>query len=131
MPGSRKYVVELIANMINSKTATQEAEAIVERLAEEGLLHLGHGNADIDAVIEKFAETFGTTKVSRFDRFAANRLCAKYGSQAIVGIIGLLGKRATEKFAPVVNSVEQFEKKLPSILNFLRQDNSVDETIQL
>lgn len=124
----KQYVVELITKQANVSKAV--AESVVERLQDEGLLHLGHGSADIDIVVQKFTDTFGTTKVSRQDRWAANRLVSKYGSQAICGIVDLLAENSTEKFTPVVNSVAQLEDKMPSVLNFLRNIKK-DETIQL
>lgn len=124
----KAWVVELIAKTADVSKIT--AELVVDLLMEEGLLHLGHGNADIDIVVQKFTDTFGTTKVSRQDRWAANRLVTKYGSQAVVGIVDLLAKHSTEKFAPVVNSVAQLEEKMPSVLNFLRNLNT-DEVIDV
>lgn len=126
----KKYVVELIANMLKGTAAerVQSAEMIVLRLTEEGLLNLGYGDADVERVVSTFADTFGTTKTSKHDRFAAHRLVQKYGSQAVCGIMKLLAENSTEKYAPVVNSVAQFEEKMPSVLNFLRK-TSGDEVI--
>lgn len=129
MSSNRKqWVVELIAGVANVTNGV--AESVVDRLMEEGLLHLGYGDKDIDMVVTKFTDTFGTTKVSRQDRWAANRLVQKYGSQAVCGIVDLLAKNSTEKFAPVVNSVAQLEEKMPSVLNFLRNIKG-DETIEV
>lgn len=127
MRNNRMRVVELVAQIVHDRPT---AEMVVERLMEEGLLHLGHGQADIDIVVEQFIETFGTTKTSQRDRWAANRLCGKYGSQSIVGIIRLLGQRSTERYAPMVNSIAQLEEKLPSVLRFLRGSTD-DEVVQL
>lgn len=113
----KTWVVEIITGVVGDKTT---AEMVVERLMEEGLLNLGYGNADVDAIVVAFSDTFGTTKTSRNDRFAAHRLAQKYGAQAVVGIVQLLAENNTEKFAPVVNSVSQLEEKMPSVLNFLR-----------
>lgn len=120
----RKYTVELIAQIVKNapqSQAVQTAEIIVDRLSEEGLLHLGYGNADIDKVVQKFTEVFGTTKVSKHDRFAANRLVSKYGSQSVCGIIQLMADKGNEKYAPVVNDISQLEQKFVSVLNFLRK----------
>lgn len=114
----RAWVVELVQSVVRCDVPT--AEMLVDRLMEEGLLHLGYGDADIDRVVETFTDTFGTTKVSKADRWAANRLVKKYSSQAVVGIVQLLGQNSTEKFAPVVNSVSDLETKWVSVLNFLR-----------
>ncbi len=114
----KEYVTELIANIVKDKPT---AEMIVERLMEEDLLNLGYGNSDIDAVVLKFSETFGTTKTTKYDRFAAKRLTEKYGRDSIVGIIQLLGERKDEKFSPVVGNISQLEQKIVSVMNFLRK----------
>ena len=114
----KEYVTELIANIIKDKPT---AEMVVERLMGEDLLNLGYGNSDIDAVVIQFSETFGNTKTSKFDRFAAKRLTEKYGRDSIVGIIQMLGKRRDEKFAPMVGSIVQLEQKIVSVMKFLRK----------
>jgi hypothetical protein len=129
MSSKKIWVVELVTQIVGDKPT---AEMVVERLMEEGLLVLGYGDADIDKVVEQFKLTFGTTKVSKYDRFAAGRLVKKYNSQAIVGIIGLLGQHRDEKYAPVVGSITQLEDKIVSVLHFLRNlDKDEDTTIQV
>jgi hypothetical protein len=127
----RDWVVALLADIIKDGAAqpTPTAEIIVERLTEEGLLHLGYGNAEIDIIVDKFADTFGTTKTSKYDRFAARRLGDKYGTQAVCGIIGLLGQNADARYAPVVGSITQLEEKWVSVLNFLRKQANESEVI--
>lgn len=120
----REYIKGIISQIIDDEI---KADIILERLEEEGVLHLGYGNAEIDMVVKKFSDTFGTTKTSKYDRFAAQRLVRKYGADSLVGIIGLLGNRVGERYAPVVNSVSQMEEKFPSILNFLRDSSEVIE----
>ena len=122
----RKYVIEFIAKMTNQITA----ETIVDRLINEGLLHLGHGDAEVDTIVDCFSNTFGNTKTSKQDRWAANRLAKKYGSQAICGIIQLLGANSQERFSPTVNSVAQLEEKIVTVLKFLRSAKR-EEKIQL
>lgn len=117
MASKRAWVVEIITKIVGDEPT---AEMVVERLTEEGLLHLGYGDKDVDLIVTTFADTFGVTKTSRYDRFAAHRLAQKYGAQAVAGIVRLLAENSTEKFAPVVNSVAQLEDKMPSVLNFLR-----------
>lgn len=103
------------------------AKMVLDRLTEEGVLHVGYGNVEVDKILAKFSDTFGTTKASKFDRFSASRLAGKYGVQAITGIMELLSTNSDEKYAPVVNSVKEFEDKMPSILNFLRKLDKGDE----
>lgn len=133
MSSKRDWVIGLVANMLNSNptNAMQEAEMIVDRLMEEGVLHLGYGNADVDAIVNSFTDSFGTTKVSRGDRFAAHRLAGKYGSQSVVGIITLLAENSQNKYAPVVGSVTQLEDKWVSVLNFLRKTKDSEEIIDV
>ncbi len=120
-------MIELLTPIVGS---AELAETVVQTLSDENLLHIGFGDADVDMIIQKFVDTFGTTKTTKQDRWAASRLAGKYGSQAVCGIIGLLGTLQTQKYAPVVNSVVQFEEKIPSILNFLRSTKG-DEEIDL
>lgn len=129
MSRSKDWVVSLVQQVVKDKLT---AEMVVDRLMEESVLNLGYGDADINEVIRVFTETFGTTKVSNADRFAANRLVKKYGTQAIVGIIKLLAQHSTERYAPVVGSIVQFENKIVSVLHFLRtrQDQN-DEIIDV
>jgi hypothetical protein len=116
----KQWVVELIAKMANIPYGV--AEGVVDRLMEEGVLHLGYGNADVDIVVEAFTDTFGTTKVTRQDRWAASRLLKAQGgnAQSIAGVIRLLGANMGERYAPVVGSVAQLETKWVSVINFLR-----------
>lgn len=128
MADRRAWVVQLVTQIVKDEPT---AEMVVDRLTEEGLLHLGYGNADVDIVVKKFTDTFGTTKVSQADRFSAHRLTKKYGSQAIVGIVQLLAEHSTEKYAPVVGSIAQLETKWVSVVNFLRNISADNEEIDV
>lgn len=124
MDKQRAYVVDFISAIVGDSI---KAEMVVERLQDEGLLVFGYGDKDVERIIQKFTEVYGTTKVTKNDRFAANRLARKYGSQAIVGIITLLAEHSSEKFAPVVGSVSQLEDKLVSVIHFLRSFKGREE----
>lgn len=122
---SRKaWVIGLVEQIVGDKPT---AEMVVQRLQEEGVMHLGYGNADVDRVVQKFTDTFGTTKVTRQDRFAAHRLVRKYGAQVVCGVVDLLAQNSDKKYAPVVGSIAQLENKIVNVLNFLRKqgDSSV------
>ena len=93
---------------------------MVDRLSEEGVLQIGFGDSEVDSIIEKFKTTFGTTKASKHDRYAAHRLAGKYGSQSVCGIIQMLAEHRDEKYVPVIGSVTQLEDKMVSVLHFLR-----------
>jgi len=126
----RAWVAELVMSVTRCNAPT--AEMLVERLVEESLLNLGYGDADVDKVVMAFTDAFGTTKVSKYDRFAANRLVRKYGAQSVVGIVQLLAQRSTERYAPVVNSVVALENKFVSVRNFLaKQIQSGEEEINV
>lgn len=105
------------------------AEMIVERLNEEGVLHLGYGDADVDQIVYAFAKAFGTTKIRPQDRYAAARLAKVHGSQAITQIITLLESAGDMQYVPVVNSVSELETKLQSVLHFLRKTHTDNEVI--
>lgn len=120
----RQYLIEQIDHLIKNKATS---EMVIDRLIDEGVLHIGYGNADVDKILEAFSRTFGTTKASKYDRFSASRLATKYGAQAVIGIVTLLGQ-GEDKFKPVVNSVSQLEEKMPSVLNYLRNIKG-EETI--
>lgn len=124
----KKYALELIEQIVKDKPT---AEMVLERLQDEGLLHFGHGNADIDQVVDGFQEAFGNTKTTRYDRFAANRLVAKYGAQSVVGVIKLLASLSADKYAPSVSNVVQLEEKWVNILNFVRKKGQEGETVTL
>lgn len=113
----RDYILDILTTIIGDKV---KAEVVLERLEDEGVIHLGYGIQEIDQIVEKFTTVFGTTKTTKYDRWAAGRMAKKYGAQAVCGIIGLLGKFSQEKFAPVVNNVTELENKMPSVLNFIR-----------
>jgi hypothetical protein len=119
---SRKdYVLGIMAEY------TDNAEQLLERLSDEGLLQLGYGNNEVEAILDRFKSTFGNTKTTQYDRFAAHRLADKYGSTVVCHVIELLGAKITEKYAPVPSSVANMEEKIVSILAFLRkqEDNEV------
>lgn len=124
---SNNYVLELIDQIVNDKV---KSAMLLERLKEENLLHIGHGDPDIDKVIETFKEAYGVTKITRYDRWAANRLVQKHGSQSICQIIRMLAEQAGHPYAPVPNNIVQIEEKWVAILSFLRKQGSGSETIQ-
>ena len=124
----RDLIIQLITNIVGNK---ETASMVVDALQEEGLIVLGYGDRDVDTIVDKFAETFGTTKTTKYDRFAATRLANKYGSQSVVGIITMLAQRSDDKYAPVVNNVSELESKFVSILNFVRKQAQDSEVIDV
>lgn len=123
---NRKDILELVTKLVGN---AQTAETVVNALSEAGVLHVGFGDAEVDIIVDKFKDTFGTTKTTKYDRFAASRLAKKYGSQAVVGVIDLLASKSGEKYVPVVGNVSQLEEKWVSVLNFLRNSSKGAETI--
>lgn len=122
----RKHILELITRITGSELMSED---IVMALEEEGVLHLGYGDPEVDLILDTFKDAFSTTKASKQDRWAAHRLAQKYGAQAVVGIIKALAMNRAYAYAPVVNNVAQMETKMVSILNFLRSIGD-GETIQ-
>lgn len=119
---SRKdWVVGVVASVAGIDTPT--AVAVVERLMEEGLLQLGYGNSDVDKIVETFSRTYGTTKTSARDRWAAHRLAEVHTSQAVCGIIQLLASKADDRYAPQPRSVADLEEKWVSVMAFLRKQS--------
>lgn len=134
MANRKDWVVGLIAQIVRgapTEAASKTAEMIVERLMEEGLLVIGYGDKDVERVVQKFTDSFGTTKTSRQDRWAAHRLARKYGSQAVCGIIQILAENSTEKYAPVVGSITQLEEKWVSVLRFVRKQTEEDKEVDI
>lgn len=129
MSRNRTWVVDLIATTANVSKGI--AEGVVDRLMEEGVLHLGYGDADIDMVVQSFTDTFGTTKVSRADRWAASRLVKAHGAQSVMGIVRLLAQHSGEQYVPVVNNVAELENKFLSVVHFLRKTNGQDDVIEV
>jgi hypothetical protein len=129
MARDKQWVVDMIAQIVPGSQRVQTAEMIVDRLMEEGVLHLGYGDADVDRVVSVFSDKFGTTKTTNADRFAARRLTQKYGAQAVVGILTLLAQNSGEQYVPIVGSVAQLETKWVQVLNFVRKMSAGTETI--
>ena len=90
-----------------------------------------YGNHDINTIINTFSQAFGTTKSTKWDRFAAKRLLAKYPSELLVGAINALAGSQNDKYAPSVRSISQFEEKLPNIARFLNQKSDNGQIINL
>lgn len=107
------------------------ADMIVDRLQEEGVLHLGYGEADIDMVVDAFAKAFLTTKTTRHDRWAAARMVKVHGRESLTVVIAALAANADKPYAPVVNNLVELEKKLQSVLRFLRKQYNGAEIIQV
>lgn len=89
-----------------------------------------YGDGEVNKVINAFTKAFGTTKSTKYDRFAAKRLSDKYTADEIVRAIDALSQTQSDKYSPSVRSVSQFEEKLPNIIRYL-QNKSNDKVINL
>lgn len=89
-----------------------------------------YGNKDINKIVNAFAMYFGSTKTTQYDRWAAKRLADKYTSEKMVGAIQALSAVQTDKYAPTVRSVSQFEDKLPQIISYFKKKSN-DQVIEL
>lgn len=90
---------------------------------------LGYGDKDVWAITERFKNNFGTTKTTKQDRYAAHRLAKKHGTEDILRVITALAQCADQPFAPGVNSVSQLDAKLPSVILFLKKQESISTVI--
>lgn len=115
----KKHIVEIVATYVKDRPT---AEAIVERLQDEGVLHLGYGKAEIDQIVGTFKEEFNISVVTARDRQAANRLASTHGAKPVVEVIKLLAKSSSGQYAPTVNNVQQLEQKWVSVINYLRKN---------
>lgn len=78
-----------------------------------------YGSQDINTIVNTFKECYQTTKITKYDRWAAKRLSDKHGADNIANVIRLLVV-SHDRFKPVINSVSQLEEKWPSIVNFFK-----------
>lgn len=89
-----------------------------------------YGNPDVSRIVEAFKTNFGTTKTTKYDRWAANRLAKKHGAENIVTVIAALASLRENKYAPAINSVDQLEIKWVSAGQFLNKQSG-QEIIKL
>ena len=121
----REYVIELFKQHVDVETA----EILVTLLEEDGLLtfKVNKSKPDINAIVLGFREAFGTTKTSKFDRFAANRLVKAYGPENVLNVIKALSGLQGQKFCPTVNSVSELETKWVSVGRFLARNTIIED----
>lgn len=86
---------------------------------------------DVQLIVDTFMECFGTTRVSPYDRYAAKRLHIRHQARVVSDIIKALAHHAGEQYCPTVNSVSDLEKKLPSIMSFLKKQQTNTLVIDL
>lgn len=110
-------LVKLIQDYIpNQKTAV----ALAEALLDEGFIAKKPMNTDVDRIVTAFKKSYGTTKVSRYDRYAAKRLLERYSVDDVIGIIKITASFQGHKYCPVVGSVVQLEQKWVNIKRFMQ-----------
>lgn len=120
--------LRVIATVVGDKPT---AEMVLERLQDEGFLHLGYGDADVDRIVGTFKETFGTTVTTKYDRTSAHRMANAHTAQAVVGVIKLFSQVQSDQYAPSVGSVAELEKKWVNVINFIRKKGQAAEVIQI
>lgn len=86
---------------------------------------------NIQSIIDTFSEAFGTTKASQYDRFAAKRLHVKHGAENIVKLINALAHGADDQYCPSVNSVSELEKKLVTVIQFVKKQATQNVMVEL
>lgn len=119
MDNRANYLTDLVMEM--AACSEETAKALLERLKDEGFLHVGYGKAEVDIVLETYVEAFQAPKVTQADRYAANRLISRYGASTVVTVIKLMATKSGDKYAPVVGSIRQLEDKWLNVLAFLRK----------
>lgn len=124
----RDWVVDLLVKVVKDKPT---ANMVLDVLIDAGVLNLDYGDQDIGRIVTAYTETFGTTKVTKYDRFAAQRLAKRYGVQVVYQIILLLGKQRDEPYAPVIASISDLESKWVNVMNFLRKTNQDEGVIDV
>lgn len=121
---NRESIVKLISALLRRRSTPDE---IVDALASEGLLNVSYGSQDVSLVVDKFKLAFGTTRTTKWDRYAANRLVKKYGSESVVMLMLQLADNSSHPYAPVVNSVGDVERKWNSILAFINRNQGSED----
>lgn len=116
----RDYIIELVKQYVTE----QQAGAIVDRLIEEGVVNAHFGNQEISEVIETFKQKFGTTRTSRYDRFAAKRMVDKHGTETVIQAITALSMLQSRQYAPTVNNVSELERKWVGVVKFIKGEQS-------
>lgn len=89
-----------------------------------------YGNPDVNAIVGEFKQQFGTTTVSKYDRFAAKRLFTAHGTENVCNVIRILAHFSDDKYAPAVNDVRQLEEKWVSVGKFLNNKGN-GQTVEL
>lgn len=119
---------EIIQRLDTSKgtiyNAKERLQPLIEALTAIESTKPTYGNPDVNAIVDAFKEAFGTTKTSQYDRYAAKRMATKHTSEAVVKVIQALSANGGEPFVPIVNSVQELEKKWVSVGNFLTEKSS-------
>lgn len=127
----KRNILAIIEGIVGDRDT---AEQVLAALQDQGLITFSYGNQDVNAIIKTFAELFGSTKTTKYDRFAASRMAKSphYGGSAgVVGMLRLYHSLSGDKYAPSVSSVAQLEEKLPAIVAFLRKKNQASGSIEL
>lgn len=124
----KKYALDLISSITGN---VQMAETILERLTDDGLLHLGYGKAEVDQIVGTFKELFMTSVITKQDRAAANRLANTHGVKSVIQVMKMLAQFGTGQYAPTVNNVAQLEQKWVSVMGYLRKTVQGSEEIEV
>lgn len=108
------------------KTLLEPVNALQELVKEP----VEYGNHEVNIIVDSFKANFGTTKVTKYDRFAAKRLADKHSAPGMVTVIAALSASTQDKYSPSVNSISQLEDKLPQVIKFLKSKAN-DQEIEL
>ena len=125
----KQEAIDIVASYVLGDRPT--AEAIIERLQDDGLLHLGYGDVAVDKIVGTFKEQFGTSVITKPDRASAHRLANTHTEQAVVTVIEMLASLRDEKYAPTVGSVRKLDEKWVNVIGFLRRQGQQSEVIEV
>lgn len=126
----REIAIASVSNTLTSWIGTHDldvATPIIDQLIMDGVISLGYaGDPNVSGVVDHFQMAFHTTAPIKTDRYAASRLTKRHGLGPVVYFIQELSKRRSEKYAPVVNSLTDLERKWPQVERFIGTTPSTD-----
>jgi hypothetical protein len=94
--------------------------SISEALLDQGFISFKANDNETEEICQAFKKSFGTTSVSRYDRYAASRLLTKYNVKDLIQLIEILANHKDDKYCPVVSSIRQLEEKWIGVRRFIK-----------
>lgn len=121
-------LLSLIKRFVTDRaTATRLAESLID----EGFVVFRAHDSEVDQIIIAFSKSFGTTSVSRYDRYSATRLIKRYPAKELIKIIEILAQHRGDTYCPVIGNIRQLEIKWVSVQRFLTTLSTNDNDIKV